>query len=86
MGITSNWITTECSQKQNIHNKTVGSPNVFEVSQDLVHVLHEGSSHKYLGRHVSGNLKQRGRVEFIIARQSLGQNSTNIGPYIQTNT
>ena len=34
-----------------------------EVSQDLVHVLHEGSSHKYLGRHIPGNLKQRGRVE-----------------------
>ena len=34
-----------------------------EVSQDLVHVLHEGSSHKYLGRHIPGNLKQRGCVE-----------------------
>ena len=34
-----------------------------EVSQDLVHVLHEGSSHKYLGRHILGNLKQRGCVE-----------------------
>ena len=28
-----------------------------------MHVLHEGSSHKYLGRHIPGNLKQRGRVE-----------------------
>ena len=34
-----------------------------EVSRDLVHVLHEGSSHKYLGRHIPGNLKQRGCVE-----------------------
>jgi len=30
------------------------------VSQDLVHVLHEGSSHKYFGRHIPGN---SGRVE-----------------------
>ena len=34
-----------------------------EVSQDLVHVLHGEASHKYLGRHIPGNLKQRGRVE-----------------------
>ena len=34
-----------------------------EVSQDLVHVLHEGSPDKYLGRHIPGNLTHRGCVE-----------------------
>ena len=43
--------------------KPLDHPMYVEVSQDLVHVLHEGSSHKYLGRHIPGNLKQRGRVE-----------------------
>ena len=38
-------------------------PMYVEVSHDLVHVLHEGSSHKYLGRHILGNLKQRGCVD-----------------------
>ena len=38
-------------------------PMYVEVSQDLVHVLHQRSSHKYLGRHIPGNLKQRGCVE-----------------------
>ena len=44
--------------------KQLDHPMYVEVSQDLVHVLHEGSSHKYLGRHIPGNLKQRGCVEF----------------------
>ena len=43
--------------------KRVDHPMYVEVSQDLVHVLHEGSSHKYLGKHILGNLKQRGCVE-----------------------
>ena len=43
--------------------KRLDHPMYVEVSQDLVHVLHEGSSHKYLGRHILGNLKQRGCVE-----------------------
>ena len=43
--------------------KQLDHPMYVEVSQDLVHVLHEGSSHKYLGRHIPGNLKQRGCVE-----------------------
>ena len=32
-------------------------------TQDLVHVPHERISHKYLGKHIPGNLRQRGRVE-----------------------
>ena len=43
--------------------KQLDHPMYVEVSQDLVHVLHEGSSHKYLGRHIPGNLKQRGCLE-----------------------
>ena len=43
--------------------KQLDHPMYVEVSQDLVHVLHEGSSHKYLGRHILGNLKQLGCVE-----------------------
>ena len=43
--------------------KSLDHPTYVEVSQDLVHVLHEGSSHKFLGRHIPGNLRQRGRVE-----------------------
>ena len=43
--------------------KQLDHPMYVEVSQDLVHVLHEGSSRKYLGRHIPGNLKQRGCVE-----------------------
>ena len=43
--------------------KQLDHPMYVEVSQDLVHVLHEGSSHKYLGRHIPGNVKQRGCVE-----------------------
>ena len=38
-------------------------PMYVEVSQDLVHVLHERSSHKYLTRDIPGNLKPRGCVE-----------------------
>ena len=40
--------------------KPLDHPTYVEVSQDLVHVLHEGSSHKYFGRHIPGN---SGRVE-----------------------
>ena len=43
--------------------KPLDHPMYAEVSQDLVHVLHGEVSHKYLGRHIPGNLKQRGRVE-----------------------
>ena len=43
--------------------KPLDHPTYVEVSQDLVHVLDEGSSHKYLGRHIPQNLRQRGRVE-----------------------
>ena len=43
--------------------KELDHPMYVEVSQDLVHVLHEGFSHKYLGRHIPGNLKQRGCME-----------------------
>ena len=43
--------------------KPLDHPMYVEASQDLVHVLHEGSSHMFPGRHIRGNLKQRGRVE-----------------------
>ena len=56
-------------------------------TQELVHVPHERISHKYLGKHIPGNLRQRGRVE-LHHRKTIasGQKSTNIGPYLQTNT
>ena len=48
--------------------KQFDHPMYVEVSQDLVRVLHEGSSHKYLGRRIPGNLKQRGCVELHACR------------------
>ena len=55
----------ECAEQADVKfiTKPLDHPTYVEVSQDLVHVLHEGSSHKYLGRHTFGNLSQRGRVE-----------------------
>ena len=50
--------------KNNIFtSKRLDHPMYVVVSRDLVHVLHEGSSHKYLGKHILGNLKQRGCAE-----------------------
>ena len=43
--------------------KPLDHPMYAEVSQDLVQILQGDSSHKYLGRHIPGNLKQRGPVE-----------------------
>ena len=46
-----------------MHDESSPMEDIFGGKTYLVHVLHEGSSHKYLGRHIPGNLKQRGRVE-----------------------
>ena len=56
-------MTIKRSQSKIFTTKTLDHRMYAEVSQDLVHILHGKSSHKYLGRHIPGNLKQRGRVE-----------------------
>ena len=76
----------KCSKRKIFTTKPLDHPMYVEVSQDLVHVLHEGSSHKYLGTHIPGNLTQRGRVESHHRKTIASANSTNIGPYLQTNT
>ena len=60
--------------------KQLDHPMYVEVSQDLVHVLHVESSHKYHGRHIPGNLKQRSCVELhhrkTIAWEKLNKHRT----------
>ena len=46
--------------------------------------FHRDSSHKYFGRHILGNLKQRGRVELHHRMTSARAKTSDL--YLQTNT
>ena len=57
------WFQPNAAKNNIFTSKRFDHPMYVVVSRDLVHVLHEGSSHKYLGKHILGNLKQRGCAE-----------------------
>ena len=46
-------LTTECLE----------APLYVDVADGMIEVLHEDDCHKYLGRHLPGNLRNRGAIE-----------------------
>ena len=65
--------------------KPLARPTYVKVSQDLVHVFHEGSSRKYLRRHIPRNLGQRGGVE-LHYRKTIAWAKSNKHRTMLTNT
>ena len=78
------WLQLNAAKSKIFTTKPLDHPMYAEMSQDLVHVLQGDSSHKYLGRHIPGNLKQCGRVE-LHHRMTSAWAKFNTHPTLLTN-